>query len=281
MTIHTEVRRVCTIDTGSALRAYVVRAIQTHLSALPAYRSTVAAAVSASAYHLYAGDTKRTIKAKIPLSYAIRTKSAIDAKLVVCTILAFFITFGADLINALGATAAAYADELRAHLAGFAIVTEIAVSPCTILTDIASPADLGIGAVGTFFITLGAKRRTLHTPFPANTDSFYAVLAFSALGAIVTLSAYAVKAYVAAAAQLSLCAILTFLVTFGADLCAIRATVSANAKLIHAVLAFSAFGTVVAFSTDTVKAYTARAAYLIVRTVGTFFVTFGTYLGAL
>ena len=185
MTIHTEVRRVCTIDTGSALRAYVVRAIQTHLSALPAYRSTVAAAVSASAYHLYAGDTKRTIKAKISLSYAIRTKAAIDAKLVVCTILAFFITFGADLINALGATAAAYADELRAHLAGFAIVTEIAVSPCTILTDIAPPADLGIGAVGTFFITLGAKRRTLHTPFPANTDSFYAVLAFSALGAVV------------------------------------------------------------------------------------------------
>lgn len=63
----------------------------------------------------------------------------------------------------------------------------------------------------------------------------HAVFAFTAFGAVIALATYTIEADAASAADLIIRTIFTFVGTFRADLCTVRASISTGAYLLHAV----------------------------------------------
>ena len=63
----------------------------------------------------------------------------------------------------------------------------------------------------------------------------HAVFAFTAFGAVIALATYTIEADAASAADLIIRTVFTFVGTFRADLCTVRASISTGAYLFHAV----------------------------------------------
>ena len=63
----------------------------------------------------------------------------------------------------------------------------------------------------------------------------HAVFAFTAFGAVIALATYTIEADAASAADLIIRTVFTFVGTFRADLCTVRASISTGAYLLHAV----------------------------------------------
>ena len=117
------------------------------------------------------------------------------------------------------------------------------------------------------------------TAVSAYTQIFNAIYTFTALGAKV--AACTVKAALALAAQLVVCTVLAFFAASHTDHRAFRASVAAVADLIHAVFAQPALRTIIALSTDAVKADAALGAKLSLRAVGAFFTALRTDVGTI
>ena len=184
------------------------------------------------------------------------------------------------LFDTRAASGTADTDEFRAHLAGLAVVAEVPLAACAVLTDIASAADLLFGAVRTLLSALGADGGAVHTSVAADAD-FHAVFTDTALGAIVALAADAFEADPALSTDFIVRAVHAFVGAFGADFGTIRATAAVSADLIHAVFAQATLGAVVALAAHTVKANTTFGAKLIVSARLAFLAAFGTDYGTL
>ena len=63
----------------------------------------------------------------------------------------------------------------------------------------------------------------------------HAVFAFTAFGAVIALATYTIEADAASTADLIIRTVFTFVGTFRADLCTVRASISTGAYLLHAV----------------------------------------------
>ena len=129
-------------------------------SALGTYDGTVGAAVSANANVVYAIFTDATFGAVVSLSAnTVPADTALGAKLVIGTSLAFFSALGTD-DGTFRASVSANANVLGTVFTGITFFTEITLSADTFLTDVTAAANFIVGAVGTFFSTLGTDGRT-------------------------------------------------------------------------------------------------------------------------
>ena len=198
------------------------------------------------------------------------------ADLIGCTFGAFFIAFGADIVNTFRASCTADTYKFRAHLTGFAVIAEVAVAAGTVLTDITSAADCRLVTVGAFFETFGADAGAVGAAVSAVADIIYAVLADTAFGAVIAFTAHALKAYTALGADLIIGAGFAFFTAFGTDNGTVGAAASAYTDKLHAVFALAAFGAVVALAAYTVEAGAAFAAEHIIGAVFAFLTALGT-----
>ncbi len=129
-------------------------------SALGTYDGTVGASVSANANVVYAIFTDAAFGAVVSLSAnTVPADTALGAKLVIGTRLTFFSAIGTD-DGTFRASVSANANVIGTVFTGITFFTEITVSADTFLTDVTAAANFIVGAVGTFFSTLGTDGLT-------------------------------------------------------------------------------------------------------------------------
>ena len=136
-----------------------VTADRANLQALGTQICAVFTAFSAGADRS-AVRAKSADHAEVLRTAAVNTHAAFHTQLIICTFGAFFVALRADSIHAFRASATANANEIRAHLAGLAVVAEVTVTAGAVLADIASAADLFFGTVCTLFVTVRTDRST-------------------------------------------------------------------------------------------------------------------------
>jgi len=172
------------------------------------------------------------------------------------------------------------ADIIHAEFTDRAGITEITLTAYTVTADAAFDAQLIRGAVGAFFVAVFADHLgTLIASVSANAKVLYAFDTFAAFGT--KIAACTFKTGLALAADLIVSAVLTFFAASHTDYRAVGAAASAVADLFNAVFAESAFGAVVAITTDAVKADTALDTHLKLSAVGAFFAAIRADIGTL
>ena len=214
--VYTESGRIRAVHAGSAFLTKLIRAVAAYFTASDADHRAVCTSVAAGTNHLHTGDAERALTAEVAVPYTVGTVTAVNTQFISCALTAFFITFGTDFCT-FRASAAAYTDVFRTHLAGFAVIAEVSVAADTILADIASAADFFIRAGSTFFGTFRADRSALRASVAAVTDVFHTVFTFAALSTVVSLAANTVPADTAFAAELIISAGFAFFAALRTD----------------------------------------------------------------
>ena len=199
----------------------------------------------------------------------IPTGAAFGTQLIRCAIRAFFAALLADHLSALIASVAADTKIFHAIDTFAALGAKVAAG--TVKAALALAAKLIVCTVLAFFAASLTDYSTVGASVAAVADKIHAVFAEPALGAVVSLTADAVKADIALGTKLSLRAVGAFFAAFLADIGTVGASVAVIADKIHAVFAYTAFFAVVALTADTIEAYTADSAHLVIGTVFAFF----------
>ena len=266
------VQTVRTFPTDIAGSAEFIRAGGADLTAFGAKVRAVFASLAAGTDGT-AVRAESAVHAEAVRAGAVHAFAAFDTKLTVGAIGAFFTALHTDH-STVRTSAAAGADHLHTGDAERTFRAEVFLS-YAVLAESAVHADFPVRAFAAMLAAVGADNGAFRASAAAVANDLGAVFAKLAGVAVGTVTACAVLTDAAVTADFLLGAGYAFFPTFGTDGGAIRASVSADADIIHAVFADTAFGTVVAVAAHTLKANAAFAAKLI---IGTFFAFFAAFL---
>ena len=209
-------------------------------------------------------------------AHTLKANAAFAAKLIIGTFFTFFAAFLTDN-GTLIASVSADAQIFHALDTFAALGTKVPAG--TVKTSLALLAKLIVSAIFAFFAASHTDYRAFRASIAAVADLVDTVFTISAFGAVVALTADAVKAYSALDTQLFLGTVCTLFSALGADIRALRASVSAGADVIHTHFAESAIGAIIPLAAAARKAYLTVAAQLIVRAVFTLLAAFRTDYG--
>lgn len=268
-----EIAFSCTVRADTASGTNLVRAVFALFKAFLADDGTVHASGTAETdfYTVFAHTTVRTVITFA--AHAIETNAAFRADFIIRTFHAFVKTFRADF----GAvhTAVSAAADFHTVLADAAVRTVVAFAADAVKANAAFRTDFVIRTVHAFIGTFGTDFGTFGASFATGTDLIHTVFAFIAADAEVSVTADTLHADPAVPADAAVGAVFALFAAFRADQRTFGAAVPAGANLFHAVFAKSAFGAVVAVTTDTVKtSFTVGAQHVI----GTIFALFSAFL---
>jgi len=156
-----EAVRASTVNACAAFRTHLsVRAVQAFFTAFLADDGAVRASAAADTDRVNTVVANAAVGTEVFFSGTVFADTALRTKLIIRTFTAFLVTFGTDSLYTLRAPASADTNKFRAHLAGFAVIAEVSVTACAILTDVASTADFFLGTVCTLFVAVRTDCRT-------------------------------------------------------------------------------------------------------------------------
>ena len=216
--------------------------------------SAVGASLTANANRICTVFTDAAVYTIIAIpADTVKTDAAFRAYLIVCTVHTLFIAIRTKLGTLRTSFTAGGANRVHTIFAFIAGNTVISVAADTVKTDAAIFTNTAISAVFTLFTAFFADKRTFRASVTAIADRINTIFADTAIGAIVTLTAHAVKANTALTAQFIICTICTFFAAFGTDVIGtFRTALAADTDIGHAVFALVAVIAVIPLTADTV-----------------------------
>lgn len=195
-----EIAVSCTVRTDTAFGTKLVRAVFALFKALLADDDAVHTSAAAETdFHTVLADAAvRTVVAFA--ADAVKANAAFRTDFVIRTVHAFIGTLRTDF-GTFGASFAAGTDLIHAVFAFFAADAEVSVTADTVHADPAVSADTAVGTVFTLFAAFRADQRTFGAAVPAGANLFHTVFAKSAFGAVVAVTADAIKTSFTVGAQ--------------------------------------------------------------------------------
>ncbi len=278
LTVITEVTLAAgTVTADAAVGAQFIRyAVCAFFATLFADFGAVRAAVPAVAQRFHTVDTETAFGTVVP-SGTVKAAFAITAELIVGTVFAFLAAIRADN-GAVRAAVSAVAQCFHTVDTETALGAKVAAG--TVKTALAVGANLIVRAVFAFFAASYTDYGAFRASVAAVADLIHTVFAQPAVGAVVTITADALKADVALGAKLALRAVCALFAAVRAYIGAFRASVAAGTNIFNAHFAQAAVTAVIPITAAAFEANLTVAAELIIAAVFAYCIAFGAEDGA-